>query len=118
MKKNLLSKVASDSASYLFSKKPSTFIPFKGKFPILDDYLYSKWQEEFEKHAYLEDCSEWFQESVAKARRMSTLENGFREYLHDTGDYDNFTELDASEKADLLVKFLNKNNLTIEYLKI
>lgn len=118
MRKSIISKVACNAPKFLFGKKPSLYVPFKGKFPIVQDYQISKWQKEFDNHIFVEDCSEWFQETVAKSRRMEAIENNFIDYLKNTGDYDTFFKLKSPEKADLLVKFMDKNCLDMGALKI
>lgn len=118
MKKSILSKVACNAPSFLFSKKPSLYIPFKGKFPVVEEYQISKWNKEFNENVFVEDCSEWFQETIAKSRRMEAIENNFIDYLKNIGEFDTFFKLKADEKADLLVKFMDKNCLDIGSLKI
>ena len=118
MKKNIVSQVAWNAPRYLFNKKPSQYVPFKGKFPIVENYQQTKWQKEFDETLWLEDGSEWFQETVAKARRMEAIEQGFIEFLRQANEYGDFLQLNASEKADLLAKYMDKNCLDIGALKI
>ena len=118
MKKSIISKVACNAPKFLFQDKQSGYIPFKGKFPIVEKYQIGKWEEEFKNHLFVEECSEWFQETVAKSRRMEAIENGFIEYLKEIGEFDQFFKLKDAEKADLLVKYMDKNSMDIASLKI
>jgi len=118
MKKQILSKVASNAAHFLFTEKPSEVVPFSGNFPILPAYKYDKWREEFENNFWLEDCSEWFQETVRRATKMETVDSGFTQFLIELNLLNNFNELNNSKKADLLMKYLNANSMTLEHLNI
>lgn len=118
MKKTILSKVAANAKPYLFNKKPSSIVPFNGDFPLVEDYKQGKWEEEFENTFWLEDCSEWFQETVAQYQRMEAIHNGFYDYLETIGKLNDFDNLKNSEKADLLMKFLDKSCMTLAYLNI
>ena len=118
MKKTILSKAAANAPAYLLVEKPSSLVPFSGDFPIVKDYQRDKWKEEFENNFWLEDCSEWFQDGVAKYQRMEVIHDGFSDYLNKLGKLDNFNKLPNSEKADLLSAYLDKNCMTLAYLNM
>ena len=118
MKKTILSKAAANATAYLFVEKPSSLVPFSGDFPIVKDYQRDKWKEEFENNFWLEDCSEWFQDTVAKYQRMEVIHDEFSDYLDKLGKLDNFNKLSNSEKADLLMAYLDKNCMTLAYLNM
>jgi hypothetical protein len=118
MRKSITSKAAGCAETYLFAEVPSRYIPFRGTFPVVELYQRDKWHEELHGHFYLEDCSEWFQETVAKAQKMQAIEEGFKDFLKTIGSYNDFEKLKASEKSDLLVRYLNANSMTLNYLNI
>ena len=118
MKKQIVSKAAGRAEIYLFSKTPSNYVPFRGEFPVVENYQRDKWFEELNNHFYLEDCSEWFQETVAKAQKMEAIDEGFKDFLQERGSFDGFGKLNAAEKSDLLLKYMDANQITLNYLKI
>lgn len=107
MKKILLSRCASVER-YVFSSKPNPRIPFKGDFPIVKDWQANQWREMFDKYQWLEDCPDWFRETIAKGQNIEAISYAFDEYLKDAGVVD-FDKLSNADKADWLVRFLNKN---------
>ena len=116
MKRILVSRCASIE-DYVFAKKPNRRIPFKGDFPIVKNWEVSKWREEMDSHIHLDECSEWFQETVAKGMKIESISTAFNEYLNNVG-VDNFDSLKNEEKADWLVRFMNKNCMTLNALRI
>lgn len=118
MKKTILSKIATTVSHYVFEDKPSMYLPLNGKFPIVENYEIKKWWKEVESTFYLEDTSDWFQETVSKAIKIHEVEMGFIDFLKDCNKFDTFLKLKSSEKADLLNDFLNKNCMTFNCLNI
>ena len=105
MAKLLLSIQGGRASGYLFEKKPSELIPFKGEFPILEDYQKTSFYKEIQSHMYLDECPEWVQ-------------NAFPTYLQEEGLETSFMKMKASEKSTILVKWMNDNSLSLERLKI
>lgn len=118
MGKILLSIQGGRVTRYLFTKKPSDLIPFKGNFPILEDYQTSAFYEEIQKHMYLDECPEWVQKAVLKGDQIYLIETGFSNYLKKSYLLDKFNSMKAADKATILVNFLDNNSLGIERLNI
>ena len=118
MDKPLLSQQAGRVTDYLFVKKPSEYIPFKGEFPILSDWRESQFYEQVHAHMYLEECPEWMQTAVLRAEKIFTIEHGFVTYLSDNNILDKFKKMSAADKSTHLVAFLDKNCLGLDRLKI
>lgn len=118
MGKILLSIQGGRVTRYLFTKKPSSLIPFKGNFPILEDYQESAFYKEIQDHAYLEECSEWVQDAVLKGDQMYLIETRFTDYLKKANLSDKFSSMKSADKATILVNFLDANSLGLERLKI
>lgn len=118
MSKKLLSHQAGKATQYIFSKKPSVYVPFKGEFPVVEEWRERDFYDQATSHAYLDECPEWMQKAVIRGEQMYDIDTGFREYLKEEGVYDKFLKMSASEKSDYLVKFLDKNCLGIDRLKI
>ncbi len=116
MRRIIVSKCYS-AIEFIFSEKPNQWLPFKGDFPIVKDWQREKWLEEFYTHMYLDECSDWFQETMAKGMQMESISYAFRYYLEDVGieDFDSLTE---KEKADYLEKFLDSHCMTTNALRM
>ena len=118
MSKILLSIQGGRVTRYLFTKKPSELIPFKGNFPILEDYQQSAFYEEIQKHMYLDECPEWVQQAVLKGEQIYLIDTRFSDYLEKANLSNKFNSMKASDKATILVNFLDNNSLGIERLNI
>lgn len=118
MAKLLLSIQGGRASRYLFEEKPSELIPFKGEFPILEDYQKTSFYKEIQSHMYLDECPEWVQNAVLKGDSIWAMDNGFRIYLQEEGVETSFMKMKASEKSTILVKWMNANSLSLERLKI
>ena len=118
MAKLLLSIQGGRASGYLFEKKPSELIPFKGEFPILEDYQKTSFYKEIQSHMHLDECPEWVQNAVLKGDSIWAMDNGFRTYLQEEGLETSFMKMKASEKSTILVKWMNDNSLSLERLKI
>lgn len=118
MAKLLLSIQGGRASRYLFEKIPSELIPFKGKFPILEEYQKTSFYKEIQSHMYLDECSEWVQDAVLKGYSIWAMDNGFRVYLQQEGLETSFMKMKASEKSTILVKWMNANSLDLKRLKI
>ncbi len=116
--KILLSIQGGRVTRYLFTKKPSDLIPFKGNFPILEDYQMSAFYKEIQKHMYLDECPEWVQKAVLKGEQIYLIDTSFSNYLKKSGLSDKFNSMKAADKATILVNFLDNNSLGLERLNI
>jgi hypothetical protein len=118
MAKLLLSIQGGRSAEYCFKKIPSEFIPFKGEFPIVENYRFNLLYQQIRDHRYLDECDLWVQDAIIKADRIFLMEKRFKEYLEKQGKLDTFQELSNPEKATLLVKFMDSDCLGWDSLTI
>ena len=118
-KKILISHYAAKANRYIFSKKPSDIVPFKGKFPIVEDYKLSDYNDEILNKEYLEDCSEWVQKVVIAGELMHSIDTGFKEYLNDSNiSIEDFEKKPNSEKANELIRYFNSRSLSLDALNI
>ena len=118
MEKLLLSIQGCRVLPFIFKKQPSNLIPFKGEFPILDDYKEKKVMEQIHAHRYLDECEDWMQKAVLKADRIYLMHSGSEDYLSGIGKLKTFNSLSASDKSTLLIKFMDENCLGLDSLKI
>lgn len=118
-KKILISQFAGKANLYIFSKKPSEIVPFKGNFPLVENYKITDYNNEILNKEYLEDCSEWVQKVVLAGEKMYNIDKGFREYLNDNNiPIEEFMKKSNSEKANELVRYFNSRFLSLDDLKI
>lgn len=118
MKKILLSHISAQANIYIRNEKPSEYVPFKGKFPLLESHRNKEYTEEIESKMYLEECSEWVQDIILKGQQIFLIDTSFKKYLIDNGKYKNFSKLSLSEKSDELIRFMGENSLGLNRLKI
>lgn len=118
MPKMLLSIQGGRVTDYLFAKKPSEYVPFKGTFPLVEEYRVREVYDLIHKHRYLDECPEWFQNVVLKAEQIYLIDTGFTKYLKNKGLIDKFRKMSAADKSTELVQFMNDNCLGLERLKI
>lgn len=119
MKKQLLSIVGGKALNHIFRAVPSIYVPFKGKFPLAEDYQVERFYNIVQSVKYLEDIKEeWIQNIIIQGAKISDIEDGFMAWLSERGKLNQFPNLTKEEKADLLVKFMDKNCLDLGALKI
>lgn len=118
MEKLLLSVQGGRAATYCFKETPSEYIPFKGKFPIVENYRFNLLHQQIRDHRYLDECEQWVQDAIIKADRIFLMEKRFKEYLEQHGKLDKFQDLNNSEKATLLVKYMDSDCLGWDSLTI
>lgn len=116
--KTILSKVAGGVLKYITATKPSNIIPFKGDFPIIEEYEIKKFNDEVDKTEYLEDASEWMQRVCSQGNKIRLIEESFIQYLEDHGLTEQFENMNVADKSTVLVKFMDKNCLTLDYFRI
>lgn len=117
--KIILDKAAGKADRYIRTKRPSRLLPFQGTFPLLKDYDVSGYKAEIDAHPYLEQCSDWVQSVVKAGSYIYEVEDSFRQYLNNIGIKEqDFIGMKSSEKADILVKFMSKEGITFDQLKI
>ena len=119
MAKILVSIAAAQANRYIKEKKPSDIIPFKGNFPLLENYKYDKYNDAIFHTEFVEDCPDWVQNVIKKGQRIFLIENGFKDYLRNNGiSLITFSKMNNADKADELVRFMNTSSLTLDDLKI
>lgn len=118
MPKIILSRAAGEANPYLRLKRPSSYIPFKGDFPLLDQSLNGLFSEWMEKTDDLTECPGWMQEIIFKGMKISRMEKSFIDYLKDQGVFESFLSLKSADKSTHLIKFLNSNSMDIKALNI
>lgn len=118
MEKIILSKIAGEASPYLRTSRPSSLIPFKGNFPLLDPSREKEYWEWMNKTDTLQDCPDWLQAILIKGQRIARIEQGFQQYLQEVGVESEFKSMKAAEKSTWLVRFLNANSMDIEALQI
>ena len=103
---------------YLIRKTPSQYIPFKGKFPLMSGGEQRMFRNEMYKHADTIDLSLRFQHLTDLGCQMADLEKSFIIYLKLREKFDSFLDLSDSEKADLLVDWMDRSCVTDTYFNI
>lgn len=103
----------------IFLEKPSIYIPFKGDFPMVKNFDQKRVIELLQTTRLVKDLPEDVQKKVMRASQMTIMEKEFREDLHNAGvSEENWRELDNADKANLLVDWMERNNLSMETLKV
>ena len=115
----MLSSLGGKATQYIFKKKPSRYIPFKGDFPLAKEWQHQQITDAIHNHRYLSEIKEVnVQEIISKGAKMYDLENSFTDFLQKIGQLDGFLKLPADKKADLLVRWMDANCVTTQYLNI
>lgn len=109
---------ANEAMPYISTIKPSEYIPFKGKLPLLQPWQEELYSEQINKHKYFDDLETWVKDIILKAKKIRAIDKGFQEYLEMNGLLTTFFSLDNSQKATELVRFFNANCISFEVLKI
>ena len=103
----------------IFLEKPSIYIPFKGDFPMVKNFDQKRVIELLQTTRLVKDLPEDVQKKVIRASQMTIMEKEFREDLQNAGvSEDNWRNLDNADKANLLVEWMERNNLSMETLKV
>lgn len=100
------------------AEKPSPFIPFKGKFPLLEPCLEEEYQKEVTTSKLLSEAPIWVQDIILKATKIQNIEDSFVEYLKMNGIFHDWKTMKSTDKATELIRFLNANSMSLEYLNI
>lgn len=115
----IVSKIGARAMEFVFESKPSDLIPFSGNLPIVPNYLRDKFEEEVMNKMYISDCSDWVQSAIYKGNDIYNIHYDFLNYLKKSGiGEDNFKKMNNSDKATELIRFLNANSMSLEYLQI
>lgn len=119
MSEIILSQFAAGTiVGYIFADKPSQYIPFKGDFPILPKWRLEEYNENLDKYQRIEQCPEWMQMAIVRGDRVRSIDEGFQKWLDKRNKLLTFKSLKNTEKADLLVKYLDENSLDLTSLYI
>lgn len=117
--KKILSIQGGKATQYIFKDKPSKYVPFKGTFPLAEPYQRDLIYNRIHENKHLDEIpEEWIRELIVKGEKMFDIEDAFQDYLRDAGMFDKFEKLKNSEKADLLLAFMDKNCISVEALKM
>lgn len=119
MKEILVSIVGGRGLKYVFDKKPSKIIPFKGNFPLVPNYERIEYLQYIQNTQFLKDLPENIQSVVMKSDKMFLLENGFLEYLRERGiNEETFLSFSNSEKSNKLLDWMNLDCIDFNQLNI
>lgn len=115
----LVSVIGGKASLYVTKTKPSELIPFRGKFPLIENYQKEDFFNAIENTQYVEELSPEFQRIVELGYRIATFEDGFIEYLSQFNiTPQKFVELSNVEKSDKLLEWLNKDCIDFSQLTI
>lgn len=114
----LLLDVISETMAYIDKKHPSTLLPFRGNFPILNPAQMDLLNIECEGKTYMDEIADWAQKALIKAQRIVDIEKGFREYLNNNGLATEYCKMSGSKKAEEIKRFFNSTSLNLEDLII
>ena len=115
--KTLTSIIGGKAISYIFSERPSFFVPFEGNFPLAKDYQREAIMNEVCGTHYFEDIEEeWNKDLIKKGAQIYDIDQGFKAFLGDRKK--TYNALPESERAELLAEFMDKNCLDIGALRI
>ena len=109
---------ANEAMPYISTTKPSEYVPFKGKLPLLQPWQEELYSEQINKHKYFDDLDTWVKDIILKAKKIRAIDKGFQEYLEMNGFLKTFFSLDNSQKATELIRFFNANCISYESLSI
>ena len=118
MKKVRVFDIANEVLGIVGQSKPSTFVPFKGKFPLLSPALQEEYYKEVSTSKTMDEVPVWVQDILNNGLKIKRIDEGFKEYLRYNGIFDKFQGMSNADKATELVRFLNANSITLEYLQI
>lgn len=118
MNKVKVFEVANEVLGIVSQKTPSPFIPFKGSFPLLSPALEEEYENEITSGKDLDEVPLWVQDIINKALKIKRMDDGFVEYLKYNGIFNDFSKLSNADKATELMRFLNANSMSLEYLNI
>lgn len=107
-----------EAMPYISTTKPSEYVPFKGKLPLLKPWQEELYNEQINKHKYFDDLETWVKDIILKAKEIRAIDKGFQEYLEMNGLLKTFFSLDNSQKATELIRFFNANCISFKVLKI
>lgn len=110
--------VANEVLGIVSQKKPSPFIPFKGNFPLLSPALEEEYGKEITSSKNLDEVPLWVQDIINKALKIKRMDDSFVGYLKYNGIFGEFNKMSSSDKATELMRFLNANSMSLEYLNI
>lgn len=118
MRNDMVSVLAGQIDRYVNLKTPSEYVPFKGNFPLVKTYQMDEYLLDIRSNEKLNTCKDWVKDVILQGQQIYLIENGFIQYLKDDNIFDTFDKMKSNEKADILIKFMNKNNLGLERLQI
>lgn len=110
--------VGNEVMTFVEEKTPSLFVPFKGKFPLLSLALRDEYYKYVASSKTFDEVPVWVQDIIIKGLKIKAIDEGFKEYLRMNGIFQDFKSMSNSDKATELVRFLNANSMSLEYLQI
>lgn len=118
-REQLVSVVAVRAQRYIDKKIPSRLIPFRGNFPIIEEHRMPLFIKAIMNNKWLSELTPEYQEAVRKGNMIAIYEKGFRDYLFDKGvSEENFLKSSSPEKADILMKWMENDNVDYNRLNI
>lgn len=118
MKEVKVFDLANEVLDIVSQRQPSSFVPFKGKFPLLPQCLAEDYSKEVASSKLFKETPVWVQDIINQALKIKRIEDGFIEYLKFNGIFKEFKDMDNSDKATELARFLDANCMSLEYLQI
>ena len=118
MKEVRVFDVANEVLGIVSQRQPSSFVPFKGKFPLLPKCLAEDYGKEVASSKLLSETPIWVQDIINQALKIKRIEDGFIEYLKFNGIFKEFKDMDNADKSTELARFLDANCMSLEYLQI
>lgn len=118
-RERLVSIIGGRASKYVTLKRPSKIIPFKGKFPLLENYQQEDYFKAIQETEKFEDLSKEFQEITEKGNRIALFEEGFKKYLDSYNmTVTAFLKLNNEQKSNILLDWLNKDCIDLSQLTI
>lgn len=118
MDKSRVFDLGNEVLGVVSEKVPSIFIPFRGKFPLLNEGLKDEYYSYVSSSKTMDEVPAWVRDIVYKGLKIKRMEDGFKEYLRSNGIFDKFSKMSNSDKSTELVRFLNANSMDLEHLEI
>lgn len=118
MKHNLMSKMGYHASLHIFEETPSQYLPFSGNIPVLDKCYKKDYMDYVQNKMYVEDCPDWVQEATLTGEFIFTLELNFKDYLKNKKLLDKWSDMSSSDRATVLVRFLDSQSLGLSALEL
>jgi hypothetical protein len=115
---NNVFNIANEVIAIVEEKKPGLYVPFRGNFPLLKPYNKEEFWQIVSSEKKIDEVPEWVQDILFKALNVKRIDDGFRDFLKMNGIFNEWLNMSSSDKSTELMRFLNANSMTLEYLDI